>query len=195
VNPDNLLTKGINPTFASKYSDPNHPIHSGSIYSLISLGRFNPPNFRNPQPRARGDSGRRSGGGSLISSVLDAKLGGRQDILGARGGGMADLLGRRGDLSSRGRGGGGGGPIGGLFGLVSMAAQAVSERGQESSRMPRQQDGYYQQQQGQSYDSDSQNIGGRPRPVPRARSDNGPLGIGRLLQQVHSPFCLQHTLR
>ncbi|KAF3385681.1 hypothetical protein DPV78_012436 [Talaromyces pinophilus] len=183
VNPDNLLTKGINPTFASKYSDPNHPIHSGSIYSLISLGRFNPPSFRNPQPRARGDSGRRSGGGSLISSVLDAKLGGRQDILGARGGGRADLLGRRGDLSSRGRGGGGGGPIGGLFGLVSMAAQAVSERGQESSRMPRQQDGYYQQQQGQSYDSDSQNIGGRPRPVPRARSDNGPLGIGRLLQQ------------
>jgi hypothetical protein len=67
-----------------------------------------------------------------------------------------------------------------------MAAQAVSERGHESSRMPKQQDGYHQQQQEHSYD---QNLGydaGRQRPITRAKSDNGPLGIGRLLQQVHS---------
>lgn len=180
-NPDNLLTKGVNPTFASKYSDPNHPIHSGSIYSLVSLGRFN--------PQTRRDLGRRATGGSapgnLISGVLDAKLG-RQDGFGARrgGGGRADLLGRS-DFSR-------GGPIGGLFGLVSMAAKAVSERGQESSRIaPSQQDVYYEQQQ-QRQPSNDRNIGydeGRQRPMARARADKGPRGIGRLLQQVRPPLC------
>ena len=71
-----------------------------------------------------------------------------------------------------------------------MAAQAVSERGQDSSRMTGQQDGYQQQQQQNPYVSENQNIQGRDRPVPRSRPDNGPLGIGRLLQQVFPLFSL-----
>jgi hypothetical protein len=63
-----------------------------------------------------------------------------------------------------------------------MAAQAVSERGQESSRLQGQQQDYQEQH---SYGNDFENIGGHQRPLPRSRPDNGPLGIGRLLQQVH----------
>ncbi|EEA19966.1 conserved hypothetical protein [Talaromyces marneffei ATCC 18224] len=137
-NLDNFLSKGINPTFASKYSDPNHPIHSGSIYSLASLGRYNPPNFR--EPRVRRDFGRPA----------------------------TDLL-----RSSR-------SPLGGLFGLGSMATQAVSERGQESSGLPSPEYGYQQQH---SSDHNIGYDGGRQRPISRARSNDGPLGIGRLLQR------------
>ncbi|EED14414.1 conserved hypothetical protein [Talaromyces stipitatus ATCC 10500] len=155
-NPDNLLSKGINPTFASKYSDPSHPIHSGSLYSLLSLGHFNPPTLRNLQTR-----GARPG---LLGSRST-----RQGVIGALGGRREfSRLGERGS--------------GGLFGLIGTAAHAVRDRDrdQNSSILQSQPDGY---QQDRYHNNDLQTNSARQMPMSRSRSSDRPLGVGRLLQE------------
>ncbi|KAF7556456.1 hypothetical protein G7Z17_g1448 [Cylindrodendrum hubeiense] len=42
-HPDSMLAQGPQPTFTSRYADPNHPASSGSFRSLITGGRINPP--------------------------------------------------------------------------------------------------------------------------------------------------------
>lgn len=176
-NPDNLLSNELNPTFASKYADPNHPIHSGSLVSLISLGYINPQ-------MGRSSGGRLGGGGGLIEAALSAgrertgMFGGeayddRSAYASNRGFGFAG--GRSRGMDRR----GGGGLIGGL---VGMAAEAVRNRGEQQGATPQQSYGddfnrgqhqYQQQQQGYT----------QPQ---RGRSDrDGPLGIKKLLNEVN----------
>lgn len=44
-HPDSVLAQGPQPTFTSRYADPNHPASSGSFRSLITGGYINPPSM------------------------------------------------------------------------------------------------------------------------------------------------------
>ncbi|KAH7146810.1 hypothetical protein B0J13DRAFT_664440 [Dactylonectria estremocensis] len=59
-HPDSTLAQVPQPTFTSRYADPNHPASSGSFRSLVTGGYINPP----PMTRSRfgGLRGRRRGG-------------------------------------------------------------------------------------------------------------------------------------
>ncbi|QKX63085.1 uncharacterized protein TRUGW13939_10253 [Talaromyces rugulosus] len=175
-NPDNLLSNELNPTFASKYADPNHPIHSGSLVSLVSLGYIN--------PKAGRSSGGLLGGGGLIGSALS----GRRERTGRFGEEAYDDRNSYGSDRGFGLGGGrsrrgGGGLIGGL---VGMATEAVRNRGQQHGTAPQQ--GYgddtyrvdeYQHQQQQGY-TQTQRAGARG---PDRSGRGGPLGIKKLLAE------------
>jgi hypothetical protein len=54
TQPDSSLAKAVpKPSFASKLSDPGHPIHSGSIVSLLSGGHINPTVRRGERKEAK----------------------------------------------------------------------------------------------------------------------------------------------
>ncbi|KPM36584.1 hypothetical protein AK830_g9993 [Neonectria ditissima] len=59
-HPDSTLAQVPQPTFTSRYADPNHPASSGSFRSLVTGGYINPP----PMTRRSfgGLGGRRQGG-------------------------------------------------------------------------------------------------------------------------------------
>ncbi|KAH8695583.1 hypothetical protein BGW36DRAFT_361273 [Talaromyces proteolyticus] len=172
-NPNNLLSNELNPTFASKFADPNHPIHSGDLVSLISLGYINPSRIRSIDGSRNGRSG-----GRLIESNL---LGSRRGLAERIGGdayysqnscqsdpGHVDSLSRR-------RGRGGGGLVGGLVGI---AAEAVRNHGQQSNpRSPQDQEEIFRRES-KLNDTQRQPVGGR-----RALERDGPLGINKLLKQ------------
>ncbi|OKL62336.1 hypothetical protein UA08_02290 [Talaromyces atroroseus] len=113
-NPESLLAQGGKPTFNSKYADPTHPIHSGSLYSLVSMGRYNPSS-----------NNYNMGGGQWQGRSRGIGMGGLNDRLNAR-------LGERMQQQQQ-LGFGGGGPVGALIGLVGTAAQAVRDRGQNAN--------------------------------------------------------------
>lgn len=94
------LPESHKPQFASKFSDPNDPIHNGSLVTLLSNGKIVLPQ----------NSGRRGGGG-LIGGIVGSVVAGRG---GAQGG-----LGRGGM-----RGGLGGGLGRGLGGRLSGSGEA-----------------------------------------------------------------------
>ncbi|KAK7421576.1 hypothetical protein QQX98_002043 [Neonectria punicea] len=58
-HPDSTLSQVPQPTFTSRYADPNHPASSGSFRSLVTGGRINPPpmtrsHFGGLHPRRQG---------------------------------------------------------------------------------------------------------------------------------------------
>ncbi|CRG92662.1 hypothetical protein PISL3812_09726 [Talaromyces islandicus] len=179
-NPDNLLSNELNPIFASKYADPNHPIHSGSLVSLILLGYINPQ-------MGRSSSGR-LGDGGLVGAALSA----RRDLTGRFGGQVYND--RSANASDRGFGFAGGlsrrmdrrGQGGLIGGLVGMAAEAVRNRGEQQRTTPQQsyggdinRDNQYQSQQQQGYTQTQRTNAGDPGRSGR----DGPLGIKKLLNE------------
>lgn len=45
-HPDSVLAQTPKPTFTSRYADPSHPASSGSLISLVTGGRINPPTLQ-----------------------------------------------------------------------------------------------------------------------------------------------------
>ncbi|KZF24326.1 hypothetical protein L228DRAFT_237267 [Xylona heveae TC161] len=83
-NPESALAQNTpTPQFKSRFSDPNHPVNSGSLVSLLTGGYVNPPSLQQRRQarmesayygRGGGLGGRRGPGliGSVISAIGDA---------------------------------------------------------------------------------------------------------------------------
>jgi hypothetical protein len=57
-NPNSTLSSNEPIEFASRYSDPNHPVVNGSILSLITGGNIDPKSHRESRRSQRGPSRR-----------------------------------------------------------------------------------------------------------------------------------------
>ncbi|KAL6406819.1 hypothetical protein AUP68_09627 [Ilyonectria robusta] len=98
-HPDSVLAQGPQPTFTSRYADPNHPASSGSFRSLITGGYINPPSMSSHQ---LGGFDRSQQGGFLGSDTLQraastkgeeqSRFGARREVVNDRGqGGLLGL--------------------------------------------------------------------------------------------------------
>lgn len=106
-NPDSVLAQGPQPTFTSRYADPNHAAASGSFRSLITGGAIKPPSMT-PSRGGPGGFGGRLGQGrqGLGMQGLGMQGLGRQGLgFGGREGGLG-CGGREGGLGLGGRDGG-----------------------------------------------------------------------------------------
>ncbi|KAH6884198.1 hypothetical protein B0T10DRAFT_518246 [Thelonectria olida] len=88
-HPDSVLNQGPQPTFTSRYADPNHPAASGSFRSLITGGFIKPPSMTLPQG---GLIGRNLGQGRQGSLAGLQGLAGRPGLAGRSGGGLRDQI-------------------------------------------------------------------------------------------------------
>ncbi|KAL8788886.1 MAG: hypothetical protein Q9195_007100, partial [Heterodermia aff. obscurata] len=77
-NPDSLLSQQVptSTTFTSRYADPNHPVNSGSLISLVTGGYINPP------ARSRGGLNRGGGLGGIIGAAVQARTGKGGEMMG-----------------------------------------------------------------------------------------------------------------
>lgn len=206
-SPDSVLAAGPTATFSSRFADPNHPVNSGSLFSLVSLGHFNPPPLGGGGLGGRLSRGRRDGyGGYVLDSRSGRPMGGGlNDRLSMSYGGFGgrsrmDMYngndrygyGYGRDLLGRGRGGS---PLGGgLFGLVDAVSDAVrnrgNQRGQDASYDQTGPDPRYQRDQyGQNtpYNQHGQNMqhAQNPRNGPgRGLGSGGLLGPGWSMQEA-----------
>ncbi|RFU28762.1 hypothetical protein B7463_g7589, partial [Scytalidium lignicola] len=71
-NPSSVLSTG-NPTFASRYADPNHPASSGSLVALLTGGHIDPKSRRDDRRMRRGERG--LGVGRIVGDAISARTG------------------------------------------------------------------------------------------------------------------------
>lgn len=155
-NPDSKLAHTVNPTFKSRYADPNNPASSGNLISLVTGGLVNPPSLGGG---SSGGLGRGGFGGGLGRGGFGGGPGGR----GFGGGfgvgrGFGGRRGRGGGLGEGGFGVGFGRGFGGRgFGnnspeqSLAMSDRGIggSDRGYPGNYYQEQQ--YYDQQANQNY--------------------------------------------
>jgi hypothetical protein len=130
-HPDNVLANGPQPNFTSRFADPNHPVNSGSLISLVTGGYINVPPLGGKGGGLGGGLGGGRGGG--IGGGFGG-LGGRGGFAGRGAGGLGGGLG-----SGRGGRGGRGGLVGaGPLGLLNVLGEAVRGGGRQPASGPAQ---------------------------------------------------------
>jgi hypothetical protein len=92
-NPDSKLANTVKASFSSRYADPNNPVSSGNLFSLVTGGRFNPPSLGDMRGGGfRGRGGQRGAVGGLGGLAgLGRGLGGTARGFGGGIGGGANM--------------------------------------------------------------------------------------------------------